>query len=116
MKGLLEAKNSSDRSFIVSAGEWTRAEEQRDRYAFLIVLWSAGGGPPVGMQLLPDPAGLLVAQECAHWVNHCTVRRGAISGTASPAARDDRSQGRNGLLPAVLVALGEERSRRTIRG
>jgi hypothetical protein len=51
---LLEVKNSADRSFIVSAAEWRRAEEQGERYAFLIVLRSEGDAP-AAMELIPNP-------------------------------------------------------------
>lgn len=54
---LLEVKNAKERQFNVSTGEWRRAEEQGDRYAFLIVL-RAPSGPPQGLELLPDPARL----------------------------------------------------------
>jgi hypothetical protein len=57
---LLEVKSSSARGFLVSTGEWSRAEEQGARYAFVCV-HRRDLGPP-DMDLLPDPAQLL-AQE-----------------------------------------------------
>ena len=52
---LLEVKNSADRSFIVTAPEWRRAEEQGERYAFLVVLRSEADAP-AAMELIPNPA------------------------------------------------------------
>jgi hypothetical protein len=51
---LLEVKNSQDRTFLVSAAEWRRAEAQGERYAFLVVLRSSVD-TPVGIELLPNP-------------------------------------------------------------
>lgn len=55
---MLEVKSvGADRGFIVSSFEWERAEEERDRYAFLLALRSTSG-PPSAMELIPDPEGL----------------------------------------------------------
>jgi Domain of unknown function (DUF3883) len=59
---LLEVKNSADRSFLVSTGEWRRAEEQRERYAFLVVVRSTGNAPEV-MELVPNPADRVELKE-----------------------------------------------------
>ena len=54
---LLEVKSSSTRGFLASTGEWSRAEEQGARYAFVCVHRRDPGSPD--MDLLLDPAQLL---------------------------------------------------------
>jgi hypothetical protein len=50
---LLEVKSVDGRSFLASAGEWSRAEEQRELFAFMCVQRPAGAG---AIDLLIDPA------------------------------------------------------------
>lgn len=59
---LLEVKNSADRSFLVSTAEWQRAEQQGERYAFLVVLRSESS-TPAGIELVPDPVTRLARGE-----------------------------------------------------
>lgn len=58
---LLEVKNSANRRFIASTAEWARAEEQGDRYAFLVVVREPKGDGAVSIELIPDPGELLRA-------------------------------------------------------
>ena len=52
---LLEVKNSADRSFHVSVGEWELSEGHPDDYAFCIVIRAPQGRSPLGMEVIPDP-------------------------------------------------------------
>ena len=56
------------RSFLASTGEWSRAEEQRELFAFTCVQWPAGEG---AIDLLIDPAhpeeGRQVVKEAETW-------------------------------------------------
>jgi hypothetical protein len=54
----LEVKNSASRRFIASAPEWRRAEQQRDRYSFLVVLRDPKSENPLALELVPDPSEL----------------------------------------------------------
>lgn len=56
---LLEVKSSANRRFIVSVPEWRRAEEQGDRYAFLVVVREARNDAATSLELVPDPNELL---------------------------------------------------------
>ena len=56
---LLEVKSSANRRFIVSVPEWRRAEEQGDRYAFLVVVRGTKNDAPATLELVPDPSELL---------------------------------------------------------
>jgi hypothetical protein len=56
---LLEVKNSANRRFIASTAEWARAEEQGERYAFLIVVREAKGDGADSLEIVPDPGELL---------------------------------------------------------
>lgn len=56
---LLEVKSSADRRFIVSVPEWRRAEEQGDRYSFLVVVREAKNDAATTLELVPDPSELL---------------------------------------------------------
>jgi hypothetical protein len=59
---LLEVKNSKDRSFLVSAAEWRRAEEQAERYAFFVVVRS-DTDVPASIELIPNPPERLGREE-----------------------------------------------------
>jgi len=65
---LLEVKSVDGRSFLASPGEWSRAEEQRDLFAFTCVQRPAGEG---AIDLLIDPAhpeeGRQVVKETDTW-------------------------------------------------
>lgn len=52
-----EVKSSKDRTFKVTATEWSRANDPRtrDRYAFMVIL-RGKGGTPEQMEIVPDPA------------------------------------------------------------
>jgi len=54
---LLEVKSSANRGFFASKGEWSRAEEEGARYAFVCV--HRRDPDPPDMDLLLDPADLL---------------------------------------------------------
>ena len=54
----LEVKNSANRSFIASAAEWRRAEQQGDGYSFLVVLRDPKSESPLALELVPDPSEL----------------------------------------------------------
>lgn len=56
---LLEVKNSANRRFIASTAEWARAEEQGDRYAFLVAVREPKGDGAASLELIPDPGELL---------------------------------------------------------
>jgi hypothetical protein len=58
---LFEVKSSATRGFLVSTGEWSRAEKQGARYAFVCV-HRRDLGPP-DMDLLLDPAQLLSQEQ-----------------------------------------------------
>lgn len=62
---LLEVKSSADRQFIVSVPEWRRAEEQGDRYAFLVVVRGTRNDAAVTLELVPDPSELLRHEQIA---------------------------------------------------
>jgi hypothetical protein len=92
---LLEVKNSKDRSFLVSAGEWRRAEEQGDRYAFLIVLRS-DTSVPASMELVPDPSERFERQDIDRSPDTWRVKY-----APSPATADGQVQPR--LTPTTNV-------------
>jgi hypothetical protein len=68
---LLEVKSSADRRFIVSVPEWRRAEDQGDRYAFLVVVRDAQNDAATTLELVPDPSELLrlgqIARDVESW-------------------------------------------------
>jgi hypothetical protein len=65
---LLEVKSVDGRAFLASTGEWSRAEEQRELFAFACVRRPAGEG---GIDLLIDPAqpeeGRQIVKETDTW-------------------------------------------------
>jgi hypothetical protein len=76
---LLEVKNSADRSFHVSTGEWDLAQERPDDYAFCIVVRSSTGQPPLGIEIIPDPSRQLAEGRLARREDGWEVSYGLAS-------------------------------------
>ena len=64
---LLEVKNATKRAFIASTAEWRRAQEQGNRYAFLVMIRDS----PPKLELIPNPSELLdegqIRREADSW-------------------------------------------------
>ena len=68
---LLEVKSVDGRSFLASSGEWSRAEEQRELFAFTCVQRPAGDRP---IDLVIDPAHLEEGREVVRETDTWRVR------------------------------------------
>jgi hypothetical protein len=71
----LEVKNSANRRFIASAAEWRRAEQQGDRYSFLVVVRDPKSESPLALELVPDPSelfrrGQISLEEDSWWIGY----------------------------------------------
>jgi hypothetical protein len=90
---LLEVKSSADRRFIVSVPEWRRAEEQGDRYSFLVVVREAKSDAATTLELVPDPGELLrlgqIARDEESWLVAYEPTEVSTDETAGAEPRED---------------------------